>query len=137
MRPQLTHIALQVRDIEASIRFYERFCGLEIVHDRTRNSRVVWLAEPGRGHELVLVLMPGAARVRQPDNDYSHFGFALGSRDEVDTVAKLAREDGCLAWEVREEPYPVGYFCGVTDPDGNVIELSYGQPLGPGAPQQS
>ncbi|MCZ6873564.1 MAG: VOC family protein, partial [bacterium] len=26
-----------------------------------------------------------------------------------------------------------GYYCGVRDPDGNMVEFSYGQPLGPGA----
>jgi hypothetical protein len=27
----------------------------------------------------------------------------------------------------------VGYYCGLRDPDGNSVEFSYGQPLGPGA----
>jgi len=40
---------------------------------------------------------------------------------------------GCLLWAPREEPYPVGYYCGLRDPDGNAVEFSYGQPLGPGA----
>ena len=40
---------------------------------------------------------------------------------------------GCLVWPPREDPYPVGYYCGLEDPDGNRVEFSYGQPLGPGA----
>ena len=50
-----------------------------------------------------------------------------------DEIADRAKVEGILAWEPVEEPYPVGYYCGVTDPDGNIIEFSYGQPLGPGA----
>lgn len=134
MRPVLTHFALMVRELDASIEFYRRFCGLALVHDRgDGKDRVVWLAEPGREKTLILVLMRGDARAPQRPNDYSHLGFALESKNEVDTIAEQAREGACLAWEPRQEKYPVGYYCGVRDPDGNVVEFSYGQPLGPGA----
>jgi catechol 2,3-dioxygenase-like lactoylglutathione lyase family enzyme len=135
--PALTHFALQVRDLDASIAFYRDYCELSVVHDRTRNEdRVVWLAERGREKELILVLMRGGARLPQAANDYSHFGFAVADRGRVDAIAKRAETDGCLVWPAREEPYPVGYYCGVTDPDGNVIEFSFGQPLGPGSTNQ-
>ena len=48
----------------------------------------------------------------------------------VNAIAERAREEGILAWEPKEEPYPVGYYCAVNDPDGNFVEFSYGQPLG-------
>ena len=51
----------------------------------------------------------------------------------MDAIAEKARDAGCLLWPPREEPYPVGYYCGLMDPDGNAVEFSYGQPLGPGA----
>ncbi len=51
----------------------------------------------------------------------------------VDAIAERARAAGILEWEPRQEPYPVGYYCGLRDPDGNFVEFSYGQPLGPGA----
>lgn len=135
MSPVLTHFALQVRNLDASIAFYRDYCCLRVVHDRKRNDdRVVWLAERGREQELILVLMRGSARPPQSPNDYSHFGFAVADRHDVDAIAERARAAGRLVWPAREEPFPVGYYCGVTDPDGNVIEFSYGQPLGPGAP---
>jgi predicted lactoylglutathione lyase len=61
-------------------------------------------------------------------------GFACGSTEEVDAIAEKARGRGLLLWPPRREPFPVGYYCGVVDPDGNAVEFSYGQPLGPGAP---
>jgi catechol 2,3-dioxygenase-like lactoylglutathione lyase family enzyme len=135
MRPAFTHLALHVRDLEACIAFYRNFCGLSPSHERGEGGdRVVWLAEPGRESEFIFVLIGGGPGRDQAANDYSHMGFALASRAEVDTVAERAREAGCLAWPSREEPYPVGYYCGVRDPDGNFVEFSYGQPLGPGAP---
>ncbi len=134
MRPVLTHVALTVREISASIAFYRRFCRMVVVHDRGEgDDRVVWIAEPGREGELIFVLMEGEGRPPQAEHDYSHLGFALESRAEVDAIAAEAERAGCLSWPPRQEPFPVGYFCGVRDPDGNVVEFSFGQPLGPGA----
>jgi catechol 2,3-dioxygenase-like lactoylglutathione lyase family enzyme len=132
----LTHIALHVRDIAACIYFYTDFCGLHLLHERrdpNGDGRVVWLAESGREEEFIYVLISGGPGRNQTEKDYSHTGFAMESRDDVNAIAVKAKAAGSLIWEPREEPYPVGYYCGVRDPDGNAVEFSYGQPLGPGA----
>ena len=82
------------------------------------------------------MLVPGGPGQPQAATDYSHLGFALDSRTAVDAIADKARATGYLVWEPREEPYPVGYYCGIRAPDGNMVEFSYGQPLGPGAKEQ-
>ena len=134
MRPVLTHLAFHVRDLDASIAFYREYCGMQLVHERvTDGRRVVWLAEPGREREFIFVLVPGGRGKAPATTDYSHLGFALESRAAVDAIADRARGAGFLVWEPRQEPYPVGYYCGISDPDGNMVEFSYGQPLGPGA----
>ena len=135
MKPTLTHIALHVRDLEACVAFYKKFCGLEVVHQRTHEGavHVVWLAENPGDHDFIIVLLKGGPGRDQEDSDYSHLGFACPSKKAVDHIADKARAEGCLIWEPREEPYPTGYYCGVRDPDGNAVEFSYGQPLGPGA----
>jgi catechol 2,3-dioxygenase-like lactoylglutathione lyase family enzyme len=134
MRPTLTHLALHVPDLDACIAFYAQFCAMHVFHERAgKGSRIVWMAEPGKEREFIFVIMPGGQDRKLADNDYSHFGFALQSRGEVDAIAARARQAGCLIWEPRDEPYPVGYYCGVRDPAGNYVEFSYGQPLGPGA----
>lgn len=140
MAVNFTHIALHVRSVDACVEFYERFCGLAVVRERVDNKdrRIVWMAEPGRESDFVFVLLPGGPGRNQQERDFSHFGFAMSSRDAVDAVAEKGRISGCLEWEPRQEPYPVGYYCGLKDPDGNFVEFSYGQPLGPGAePLQS
>ncbi len=133
--PALTHIALQVRNLDASVAFYRDFCGLSVIHDRGEGARrVLWLAEPGRETEFIFVFMEGDSRPAQHPSDYSHLGFALPSRVAVDELAERAKQAGCLVWAPRQEPFPVGYYCGLKDPDGYFVEFSYGQPLGPGAP---
>ncbi len=133
----LTHLALHVRDLDANVSFYETFCGLRCVHRRSPpgGQAVAWLAEPGREREFILVFISGGPQRSTQGNDFSHLGFALESREAVDAMAARAEQAGCLVWPPREEPYPVGYYCGLKDPDGNFVEFSYGQPLGPGAEQ--
>ena len=135
MTPCLTHLALHVRDLEACVAFYREFCAMTVVHERreTAGGRIVWLAEPGRERDFIFVLLPGGPGRDQDAGDFSHFGFALESKAAVDAVAAKAAAAGCLAWAPRQEPYPVGYYCGLRDPDGNFVEFSHGQPLGPGA----
>ena len=134
MATALTHLALHVRDLEACIEFYESYAGMQLIHDRVKDdSRVVWLAEPGQESSFILVLLPGGPGRNQSTEDFSHLGFALETNDAVNTIADRARMAGILEWEPKQEPYPVGYYCGIRDPDGNIVEFSYGQPLGPGA----
>ena len=125
-----THIALQVRDIEASAAFYERYCGLRIVHERTEAFRVVWLGWGEDPPQFVIVLLGQPYEINhQPE--YQHIGMAVDSRDDVDKIAARARADGLsVDWAPQDGGSIVGYFCGLTDPDGNVVEFSYGQRLG-------
>ena len=132
MTVAFTHLAMHVRDLDACVDFYKTYAQMQLTHDRVNNGkRVVWLAEPGREKEFIVVLIPGGPGREQASTDYSHLGFALDSKEAVDTIANMARSDGILEWEPRQEPYPVGYYCGIRDPDGNFVEFSFGQPLGP------
>lgn len=132
MKPTCTHVALFCRDLEASARFYARHVGLHEVHRRTEHgTTVVWMAEEGRVDNFVLVLLgiappAGAGAV-------AHLGYAVGSREEVDAAAQRANAAG---FDVQQPVYAgpvVGYYCMVRDPDGNWIEFSHGQAIGPAA----
>lgn len=137
MTVALTHLALHVRDLDACIDFYASYADMHLVHDRVSGSkRVVWLAEKKDEQNFILVLIPNGPGRAQSAEDFSHLGFAMESRDAVDAVAERAKIAGILEWSPRDEPYPVGYYCGIKDPDGYFVEFSYGQPLGPGAAPQ-
>ena len=129
-----THCALQVADLDKSIDFYARYCGMEIVKEHgAADKRVVWLASPGSGDRFVLVLLGGGIVRDQEPRDMTHYGFGVATREDVDRIASLAEEDGCLHWKPHEYARPTGYLCGVRDPTGYIIEFSFGQPLGPHA----
>ncbi len=131
--PRLTHLALHVADIDACIEFYQYYCHLNISHERSSGQqRIVWMSEPGRETEFVFVIMSGGCNLTLSEDDYRHFGFAMASKSLVDDIAHRAKIRGDLVWPPRDEPYPVGYYCGLRDPNGNYVEFSYGQPLGLG-----
>ena len=105
MKANLTHVALHVVDMEASVDFYQRYCGMKVIHERD-NRHICWMAEVGREQEMIFVLMVGGQPVQHNEPDYAHLGFAMASRDEVDRIADMARDstkvhllgDGLISW---------------------------------------
>ena len=142
----LTHIALPVRDLEATLAFYAKYTKLVNIHERQdpeTGLRTAWLANArditDAGARFVIVLIHG----KLPTNitgdikeqygflkSISHLGISVESRAEVDRLAEMAREDGCLLLGPMYRNEVVGYICVVTDPDGNNIEFSVEQVLG-------
>ena len=132
MKPRLTHLALGVRDLDRTIAFYCKHVNLHVVHERADDGRrVVWLAERPADADFVLVLLEVPGERPPGPRNLQHLGFAVASRGEVDQAAAAARADGALALEPTYAGPVVGYFCIVTDPDGNQVEFSYGQPINP------
>jgi catechol 2,3-dioxygenase-like lactoylglutathione lyase family enzyme len=130
MGTRLTHIALHVDAMDACIEFYQRYCDLEITNDQVRGGRrVVLMAEPGRGANFVLQLLAGGADKAATPEDDRHLGFAVDSRKEVDRLAAMAAEDGILLFDIFEAAFPLGYLCGIKDPNGNTVEISCGHLL--------
>jgi catechol 2,3-dioxygenase-like lactoylglutathione lyase family enzyme len=128
----LTHVALRVADPDASIAFYRRYAGLVPVHDRTDDgTRVVWLAEVAEDPAFVIVLMQMPADAWPERRPVDHLGFAVPTREEVDRLGAMGREDAALVLAPQDYGPVVGYICEVADPDGNVCEFSHGQPINP------
>ena len=125
----LTHVALPVRDLDRSIEFYARYAGMEVVHRRTGSDgggEVGWLSDRTRPFAIVLV----EREVDMVLAPFAHLGVACASRDEVDRLAGLAREEGRLAGGPHDSGPPVGYYAFIRDPDGHMLELSFGQEVG-------
>jgi predicted lactoylglutathione lyase len=55
---------------------------------------------------------------------------ACSSREEIDEKVALARLEGVLRRDAQQSCVPVGYWAFFADPDGNTLELSYGQQIG-------
>jgi catechol 2,3-dioxygenase-like lactoylglutathione lyase family enzyme len=141
-----THIALPVRDLDETLAFYRKYTTLHLIHERFEPEtglRSVWLANnrdlTEQAARFVLVLICGTLPghiTGDIKEEYgfltsiSHLGISLNTRDEVDRVAAMAKEDGILVLGPRYMNPVVGYICLVRDPDGNQLEFSVEQVLG-------
>ena len=135
----LTHIALPVRDVDASAAFYARYADMEVVHRRVDGGvdggvdgdeegamGVVWLSDLTRPFVVVLI----QTEVTHTLGGWSHLGVAVASRDEVDRRVAAARDDGIAVQGPFDSGPPVGYWAILPDPDGHHLEVAFGQEVG-------
>ena len=120
----LTHVALPVRSLTASAAFYAKYAAMHVVH---RRPGVIWLSDRTRPFALVLIETSNEIKPLLP---MAHLGVGVRSRDEVDRLCRLAREEQCLAREPEDAGPPVGYWALIRDPDRHTLEVAFGQELG-------
>ena len=130
MASRLTHLALPCHDLEATIRWYEKYTPLRKTHHRQDSEgAVAWLSSQESEIVLVFIQKNDTSEPIPVLFPLAHLGIAVDSTEEVDQIAARGESDGCLAWEPRQESDPVGYICALSDPDGNLVEFSYGQEI--------
>ncbi len=135
-RSTWTHIALAVKDVEASIAWYETYTHLRLLSQgEDTDGKNAWLGDPAQAdNPFILVLGqfyeghdPFAPAAHPPMGPFAHIGVELPSKEAVDEMAAKAKAGGCLALGPMLMPKQIGYICFVKDPDGNTIEYSYDQ----------
>jgi catechol 2,3-dioxygenase-like lactoylglutathione lyase family enzyme len=123
-----THITITVSNIDRSIAFYSSFCNLTVLRDRRREGGgTVWLGPEtaaGRNPTFLLVIGEGEVTSRM-----DHLGFQCDAREQVNQIAERGRELGILVIEPTDVGGSVGYFTMLRDPDGHLVEFTYGQPI--------
>jgi catechol 2,3-dioxygenase-like lactoylglutathione lyase family enzyme len=128
MATRWTHVVLKVSDLERSIDFYRRFCGLEVARDgRANGGHTVWLAAPrrdGAPPPFVLVLY-----LHEIDARIDHLGFQCDTREEVELVAATAASLGILVEPPFDGGGDIGFVTQIRDPDGHRVEFTCGQPI--------
>ncbi|MGB0111911.1 MAG: VOC family protein [Ilumatobacteraceae bacterium] len=134
--PRWTHLALSVHDIDAMIEWYTTHTALELLDRREDDDGFgAWLGHadsPDAPFILVLAQFleghePPSGATPSPIGPFSHLGFELAERADVDAMAATAEAGGWLVAPAVDLPAPIGYVCMVSDPDGNTIEFSHNQ----------
>ncbi|MEO0412995.1 MAG: VOC family protein [Pseudomonadota bacterium] len=135
-RQRWTHMALCVKDIEASIEWYSTYTHLELfARNQDVNGYGAWLIDPEQPDPPFLLVIaeffegkdPFAGTEHGVLGPFAHFGIETTSKEKVDAIAAKGKEAGCLALGPMQMPDPVGYICFLKDPDGNTVEYSYNQ----------
>jgi catechol 2,3-dioxygenase-like lactoylglutathione lyase family enzyme len=128
MPARWTHVTFSVSDVDRSIDFYKSFCDLVVLRDRRREGGgTVWLgpqSQSGKNPTFIMVISKGDVSYQ-----LDHLGFQCEARDQVDQIAERARKLGILELPPQDYGGVVGYFTMVRDPDGHMVEFTYGQPL--------
>jgi lactoylglutathione lyase len=134
--PRWTHIALRVRDMDATIAWYEEFTPLVLIDRREDEMGYgAWLGMPGEtNNPFILVVAqffpgtdPFAGAPIATLGPFAHLGMELTTRQDVDRIAERATAGDCLAMPPTMMPAPIGYITMLRDPDGNMVEFSWDQ----------
>jgi catechol 2,3-dioxygenase-like lactoylglutathione lyase family enzyme len=135
-RAAWTHIALKVKNVDATVAWYERFTHLRVLaRHEDEDGRNAWIGD-ALNAESPFVLVAGeffeghdpfAPAPHPPLGPFAHIGIELPSKEAVDEVAAKGKSEGCLAFGPTEMPKHIGYICFLKDPDGNTVEFSYDQ----------
>jgi catechol 2,3-dioxygenase-like lactoylglutathione lyase family enzyme len=117
----LTHIALKVKSIKRSLKFYQHVFGMEVMYNQ---DGFLQMQTPGC-HDIV-VFEEGDSK-KGNTGGIAHFGFRLQNANDIEEAAKAIMEAGGLILSrgefVSGEPYI--FF---KDPDGYEVEVWYELP---------
>lgn len=135
-RATWTHLAIAVKDLDATIAWYEKFTHLSVLATHEdKDGRNVWLGDKSAKHNPFLLVAgqfyeghdPFAPAVHNPLGPFAHIGIELPSREAVDEIAQKGKDADCLAFGPVQMAKDIGYICFLKDPDGNTLEFSYDQ----------
>ncbi len=134
--PRWTHIALRVKDIHATIAWYEEFTPLRLIDKREDDDGFgAWLGMPGETNNPFILVVAQFFPDKDPFGDaplatlapFAHFGIEMPNRGDIDAMAEKARAADCLGMPPTKMPAPIGYITMLRDPDGNTVEFSWDQ----------
>lgn len=114
----MDHLAIPVRDVERSCRFYETYFGFGARPARLYDDGVLMLYD-ARGFALAL----GPTDEPIPRPAWVHFGIALPDRAAVHALRDRLAADGVELVEEHDEPAYVSIKC--RDPDGYIVEAAW------------
>ena len=77
------HTRMRVNDLEATLDFYQRVFGLEVIrrHESPRGSQLAFLAVPNSEEEIEITYYPGSGPVNVQE-DLMHLAFEVESMEE-------------------------------------------------------
>jgi lactoylglutathione lyase len=122
MSASFVHTCIRVKDIDASVRFYERLGFEHRGRLNFESAYNIYLGLPGGGDVLELTVNVGRDEPYELGEGYNHLALV------VDDLDGLLEQLAAAGIEPEKAPYAPGgreeyRICFVADPDGYRIEL--------------
>ena len=127
--PEWHHILFKVKDADLSIRFYSEYLGMGAVFDQRDGDgkRWVWMRFSDNPYAPLLGFIeePQWKATAGASSSLQSLSFRLPDLKPVEEISAKAKKDNCLAEAAHYGGHMKGYFCVLSDPDGNLLEFSY------------
>ncbi|ASE63969.1 glyoxalase [Chryseobacterium indologenes] len=126
---KIEHIAIWVRDLEKSRAFYQKYFGAvsNEKYDNPLKKFQSYFLSFENGCRIEIMTRPD---IQKGGNSYDsqqfgiiHLAFSAGSKEKVDDLTNLLRQDG---YTIAGEPRTTGdgyYESVILDPENNIIEI--------------
>ena len=113
----LTHLAIAVKDIERTLKFYQYIFGMDVMY---HEAKMIQLTTPGQ-HDI-LVFEERDEDVVGHTGGIAHFGFRLKQPESISVIRNKISDFGA---EVIDEGefVPGSPYVFFKDPDGYIIEV--------------
>lgn len=116
----LCHVAIDVSDLERSLKFYTDMFNLEVI---SRSESAVQLKTPGARDSFFLFKADAPVNPLGCGQSHAHFGFRIDDHNFDKAMDYIRRNRIKVHPNPRRAP---GRFVYIEDPDGHVIQLEPG-----------
>ncbi|HUO58727.1 MAG TPA: VOC family protein [bacterium] len=127
--PEWHHVLFTVKDADDSIRFYSDYLGMAAVLDQrdADGKRWVWLRFTENPYAPLFVLVEDtqSKKAFPSTSGLRAFSFRMSDLKPVEELSAKAKEENCLVEAAQYGGHMRGYYCVVSDPEGNLLEFSY------------
>lgn len=122
---RLNHVALKVRDLEASVDFYTRVMGFTEGVGRFGNDTIAFLRAPGSTNHHDLALLDIGAKATDASArsvGLFHCAWEVANLRDLLVARDRLLAEGCFQSQADHGATKAVYG---TDPDGNTIEITW------------
>ena len=125
---KIDHVAMYVNDLEKArnffVNYFEGRSGDLYRNPVTRFQSYMICFEDGTRLELMKAAHMTDEHTPLDRTGYAHICFSVGSKDKVDTMCKLLKQDGFPVISNPRQTGGGGYTCRVIAFEGNQIEIT-------------
>ena len=113
----LTHLAIAVTDVEATLKFYTHIFDMEVMYHQ---EKMIQLTTPGN-HDI-LVFEEREEKHIGKSGGIAHFGFRLRDPEDIEAIHQKILEAGGEVVD-QGEFVPGSPYIFFKDPDGYILEV--------------